>query len=334
MKKTIFLILVCILTTQCSKKNLITLEDFQTRDSIFFQLIDYPDILGSTMQIIKKDNMLFLNDFHSDTLISILNLNDGNVTKLIPVGNGPNEATRPVDIQLVGNQLYTYQRNTFSMNILSIDILNNSMKEFKKIFNAPTNCSRFLRLSDSLFIFSGIFNKRYALIDNNGNIIKEFGDFPDFWQEEKDIDTRAKAIFHQCQFIKHPKKRIFASCSRYVLEVFAYSDNDTPTLIFRKQLGQYSYKYETQARLSAKANKGSDKGILEMACSENYIFLVTMPEINGNSDIWVIDWKGKPVKILESRKTITCLTIDESNKKGYCVLTTPEDTLASFDLEI
>lgn len=50
----------------------------------------------------------------------------------------------------------------------------------------------------------------------------EFGEFPDFWEAEKDIPHLSKAMFHQCHFAVNPQKHLFASCSYFVLEIYEY----------------------------------------------------------------------------------------------------------------
>ena len=336
MKKTLLLIWVGLMMIQCAKKkdSDSQLDEFQSEESVTFQTIDYPEILGVTMQIMKKDSLIILNDFHGDSLINLFNIKDNHVTKLIPVGNGPDELTRPLDIQMVNNKLYVYGRNSFSMNLLNLDLLSCESEKVNFLFHAPTNCSRFLNLSDSVFICSGFWKKRYALINNKGEVINEFGDYPDFEESEKKFDPHTKAMFHQSQFAKHPHKKLFASCARYVLEVFDYSETEIPRLVLRKKLGKYNYTHQEGDLLNIDLSGDSDPGVFEIACSSKYLFLVTVPDLEGKTDILVLDWEGNPIKKLKSDKTITCLTIDENNNKVYGVITDPEDTLVSFDINL
>ena len=48
----------------------------------------------------------------------------------------------------------------------------------------------------------------------------------------------------------------------------------------------------------------------------------------------VLDWEGNPVKLLKSGKRITCLAVDEKEKFVNCIILDPEDTLASFNLNL
>ena len=46
----------------------------------------------------------------------------------------------------------------------------------------------------------------------------------------------------------------------------------------------------------------------------------------------VLDWDGNPVKLLKTGKRVTCFTIDEKARIGYCIIQDPEDKLVSFRL--
>ena len=95
-------------------------------------------------------------------------------------------------------------------------------------------------VTENQFVFSGLWNKRYILYNpSKASEIKEFGDYPNYWEGEKDFPENAKAMFHQSRFIKHPSKPYFASCSSFVLEIYEYDSTgiNLPQLVFKKQLG-------------------------------------------------------------------------------------------------
>lgn len=95
----------------------------------------------------------------------------------------------------------------------------------------------------------------------------EFGDYPDFWQEEERVAPRSKAMFHQCYFAVNAPKHLFASCSFFVLDIYEYdpSGKKCPSLKFRKQLGKYEYDFSTQekhsgARLGRQSGETAENG--------------------------------------------------------------------------
>lgn len=329
--------LICLFFTHCSIDKKDKQYEFNKQESILFRDIDYPEILGVTMQLVKMDSLLIINDFHGDSLINIFNLNTKKIErKLISKGEGPNELLSPLDIQKVDDNLYVLSRPIFSLNHISLkSILNKEDCNIYKDYQMPPRSDCFLPLTTSQFLFSGLWEKRYAHLNTTSNIIQEFGEYPDFWEDEKSISKEAKAMFHQCFFGRHPTQNLFVSCSGYVLEIYSYNDKgiELPTLLFKKQLGIYSYDYTLGNAISANLKKGSDPCVTELASSNNYIYLVVQAKENRKKrDIMVIDWEGNPIRLLKSDKRITCLTIAEDEKKGYCIIEDPEDKLACFDI--
>lgn len=338
MKKYILLLAINICFIQCSlNKERNNSIEFKTQKDIVFKEINYPDILGISMQLIKIDSLLLINDFHGDTLINIFNINKNIIEKkLIPKGDGPGELTSPLDIQVLENNLYVQCRPKFSLNHINISSILDTNSIIQNDAQLPQKSDRFLPLSDSLFVFSGLWNKRYSLFNLANKRIIEFGDYPNYWSDEKDIPTEAKAMFHQCRLAKHPKKSLFTSCSSHVLEVYSYDHNlsKLPTLIWKKQLGKYSYNFTSGNIITVNEKNGSDPQTLELACSEEYIYIVIQSkEAENKCNIMILDWNGKAVKLLKSDKRIVCLAIDENNKQGYCIIEDPEDKLVFFDLE-
>ncbi|WP_234367870.1 BF3164 family lipoprotein [Parabacteroides pacaensis] len=310
---------------------------FSKHDSIAFHEIHYPEMLGITMQLIKKDSFLLINDFYGDSLIKIFNLNTQLIEKkLISKGEGPNELLSPLDIHIADDNLYILSRPIFLLNHIPFTAISkNESIHLEKDYQMPPKSDCFLPLTKTQFVFSGIWQKRYAFLTKESQNIDLFGEYPDFWEEEKDIPIEAKAMFHQSLFTKNPSQSLFASCSGYILEIYKYNSQDPvlPTLLLKKQLGKYSYSYTTNGLISAKLKKGSDPCVTEIASSKNYIYLVIQSNENKkNRDIMIIDWNGKPIKILHSNKRITCLAVEEKDKKGYCIIEDPEDKLVYFDL--
>ena len=340
MKTLLLFLSICFLFIQCSSGNG---DDgkpyvFDKQENIDFNSIDYPEILGISMQLVKIDSLLLINDFHGDTLINVFNLNSGKIVKrLIPKGSGPGELISPLDIQLCDRNLYVLCRPKFSLNHGSVDSVTAGSFVISNDGLLPQKSDRFIPLTENQFVFSGLWNKRYILYNpSKASEIKEFGDYPNYWEGEKDFPENAKAMFHQSRFIKHPSKPYFASCSSFVLEIYEYDSTgiNLPQLVFKKQLGNYSYNYTAGNILTANVKDGSDPEAKELTCSAKYIYVVIQSgEDRKKSNIMVLDWDGKPVKLFKSDKTITCLSIDENSNRGYCIIEDPEDKLVYFDLQ-
>lgn len=311
---------------------------FNIVEHLNFKEIEYPEILGNTMQLNHKDSFLLLNDFYGDSLIHMYNLNTQKIEKkLFAKGDGPNDMIPPLEVQKYNNQLFFFSRPLHVLEYQNWSDLNKqtTLKERRQI-DGRADC--FIPLSENKLVFSGFWDNRYALFDLNTSELKEFGAYPNYWEEESRIPALAKAMFHQCRFAVNEKRNKFASCSYFVLEIFEYTPtlSDIPKLCFRKQLDKYEYDYKTGDRISAKMRKEtSGLASVDAVSGENYLYILIQDSNNKrNRNIMILDWNGNPIKLLKSNKRIICFDIDEINGKGYAIINDPEDKLVMFDLNL
>lgn len=336
----LFVVLCALLCTQCSRKN----QDGQSRIGysfeqtmpMAFEEIDYPELLGLTIQLVKKDTLLLVNDFRGDSLVSVFNLNSGRIKrKLFAVGNGPNEMQSPLDLRLTDDSLWILSRPMHLLSRISCaEMATERPCTLTGQVQPRADC--FLPLDNRLFLYSGFWDKRYALERRSGeHDIREFGDYPDYWDEETDIPASAKAMFHQSRFAVNREKHLFASCSSHVLEIYRYdpSGRQQPELKFRKQLGRYTYNYQSGNMVVAEARPTSDPAAINIAAGKQHLYLLTRDRKEStHCNVMVVDWQGNPVRLMTSDKKISCLEVDETEGTGYCIVQDPDDRLCRFRL--
>lgn len=340
-KGLIILAVGALLFAQCSGDKTSTVDDsigyiFEKQEELSFEELEYPDLLGVTMQLIKQDSLLFLNDYHGDSLIHVYNLNTRQIVrKLILAGNGPNELIPPLELQLVDDNLWILSRPLHVLTHIPCRSIAGNLV-LQKDGGVPAEADCFVPLEGASMVFSGFWEKRYAYQNRtNGNEVREFGDYPDFWEEEKNIPSAAKAMFHQSRFAVNTGKHLFASCSYFALEIYEYDPKgkNLPVLKYRKQLGKYEYDFETGGRVSARMHSGADPASVDIVSGEEYLYVLTQDGENRRCrNIMVLDWEGNPVKLLKTGKRITCLAVDEKSGMGYCIVQEPEDKLMAFKL--
>ncbi len=312
---------------------------FDLEKNINLVPIAYPDLLGTSMQLIKKDSLLMINDFVGDSLIHLFDLQKKIlVKKLIPVGNGPGELISPLEIHLSGNRLWVFCRQSYTMYSIPGDSLVNGNKNMTNNFKLSSEVNHLYPLTDSIFISSGFFQKRYVLFNYLGEKINEFEEYPSYWDKEKSYSSQVRAMFHQTSFEKHPQKALFVACSSHTLEIYDYSERvENPKLLKQLLLGKYNYSFINDGTIFS-VNGGDDveRGVVHVACSSKHIYMVYDLNCKNNNNsgvqIQVIDWNGNPVKIINSEKNISCLTIDEKEQRGYVIYENPNDELAYFNL--
>jgi len=338
MKKLNLLFFVVFFLFACTNRHNNNDNVFEVQKSIELNSIEYPDILGISMQLLKKDSLLLINDFRGDSLIHVFDLKKMQlVRKIISVGNGPNELISPLEIHFTDNNLYIFYRQASILySIPNTNILEGS-KNMKELFRISSDANHLYPLSDSIFIASGFYQKRYAIINNKGEIIKKFGEYPSYWSEEHDIPDKARAMFHQTNFLKHPNGQRFLTYSSHIIEIYNEDlINANPVLIKKILIGKYQYDYIITNILSANKKPDTERGIVYVACSHKYIYVVYDPSKNTNesenSQIFVYDWNVHPIEKLLFNKKISCLFIDENGGKGYVIAEDPNDSLMYFYL--
>ena len=345
MRNAVFVLLCVLSFVQCTNKKAENVEatigyDIDLQENILFKQIHFPDLLGSTMQLLKVDSLLLINDFHGDSLVHIYNLKTNQkMGYLVSAGDGPNELISPLELQADGERLWVLSRPLHVLSHTPLSAIDGSGAiSLVRDGRVKGEADCFVSLPPESMAFSGFFTKRYALANTDQlDSVTEFGDYPDFWEEEKRFPAEVKAMFHQSRFAVNPERRLFASCSYFVLEIYDYgaSKSSVPELKFRKQLGRYEYDYQKGKRVTSSLRAGSDLAAVDVIAGEKYLYILIQDEKNRkHRNIMVLDWEGRPVKLLKSGKRITCLAIDEKEGMGYCIVRDPEDTLVSFKLNI
>jgi hypothetical protein len=272
-----------------------------------------------------------------DTLVHVFDVKNSRLlTKLIPVGNGPGEMISPLDVHIAKDRLYVAYRQTMTLYSLPPDSLLLPDRKLKKHFQTPTETIHLFPLSDSLFIASGYFQPRYAVFDYRGEKVHEFGDYPAYWSREKDLPLRVRAMFHQTGFAKHPVEARFVAYSSHTLEIYDYGKGiRQPALITGFLMEKYNYSWiDDGTILSTQKGDDVERGIKSVVCTSGCIYIAYSPARNtsdsSGSQIRIIDWEGKPVKILHFDKHIRCLAADEKENKIYLIAEDPDDTLMYF----
>ena len=338
MKQIVLFVIILFFLTACTAGKYKRYSDsFDIKKSVELELVEYPDILGTAMQLLKKDSLILINDFSGDSLIHVFDVKNRQlIRKIVSVGNGPNELISPLEIQLTENNLYIFYRQASLLYSIPCSLIPEGSENMKKRFYVSPGANHLYPLSDSIFISSGFYQKRYALINMDGKIFKEFGEYPAYWAAENDIPVNARAMFHQTDFLRHPERQRFLTYSSHIIEIYDYLNPDAPVLVKDMLMEKYSYKYTNGEILSTDKGTDTERGIVCVASSHEYIYVVYDPNKSihegKGSQICIYDWDGNPIELLLFDKSISCLVIDEEEKRGYVIAEYPDDSLMCFNL--
>jgi hypothetical protein len=340
MKRIVVVLISLLFFLSCTDRETNYDDEFERKKDVSLNLVEYPDILGISMQLLKIDSLILINDFSGDSLIHVFDMKNLQlVRKLVSVGNGPGEFISPLELQVTDNNLYVFYRQTSFLYSMPCAKIPEGGKQLEKLFQVSDGANHLCPLSDSVFVSSGFYQKPYALVDKKGKVFNEFGEYPAYCPGEEDFPVDAKAMFHQTSFLKHPRSQRFLAYSSHIINIYDDVLNPGyPVLVKNKRMGKYDYTYTVGEIIFANKGADTERGIVCVAGSQEYIYVVYDPTKNTNeekgSQICVYDWDGNPVELLQFNKSISCLVIDEKENKGYVIASNPDDALMYFNINI
>lgn len=288
------------------------------------------------MDIKKRGDILYASDFKGDSLLYCYSLTEQRFIKqMLPQGQGPDEFLSPVEFFLSDSSVFIHNRWHFTARNYSFNAKDFSIQPQGELIHLPMNLDRIHPIGESRFIASGVFDDcRFLILDNGGNIISKCGSFPSYQSEEETIPNAAKAMFHQSQFGYNTELKRLACVTSNVLELW----NDTPealTLHKRLLLAPYHYQFDSSPDgvYAESDNPDAEMGARGIAVSNNYVYVLYNPNSHRmheehketqNSEIWVFDWEGNPVRKILVDTQIECFCIDETETTFYCVMIAPD----------
>jgi hypothetical protein len=241
MKRIIATLVILFFFFSCTDKNSDYYSEFEIKRPVDLYLIEYPDLLGTSMQLIKKDSLILINDFRGDSLIHVFDMKKLQlIQKMVSAGNGPNEFISPLEIQFTDSNLYIFYRQTSVLYSIPCSLMLEGSKNIKKLFQVSPGANHLYPLSDSVFISFGFYRKPYVLINEKGEIIKEFGEYPAYRAGEDEIPPNVRAMFHQACFLKHTGSRRFLAYTSHIINIYdEVFTPDDPVPVRSKLMGKY-----------------------------------------------------------------------------------------------
>ena len=288
------------------------------------------------MDIKKKGDILYAGDFKGDSLLYCYSLSEQRfVNQMLPQGQGPDEFLSPVEFFLSDSSAFIHNRWHFTAQNYIFNTKDFSIQRQGELIHLPMSIDRVYPISESRFIASGVFEDcRFLILDNDGNVISKCGDFPNYQSGEENIPNTAKGMFHQSQFGYNTDRKRLACATSNVLELWDYKP-ETLTLHKRLLLAPYHYQFNSSPDgvYAESDNPDAELGARGIAVSNNYVYVLYNPNTNRmheeqketlNSEIWVFDWEGKPIRKILPDTHIECFCVDETDTSFYCVMTAPD----------
>lgn len=293
-------------------------------------------LISIPMDIKKRGDILYASDFRGDSLLYCYSLSGQRFVKqMLPQGQGPDEFLSPVEFFISDSSIFIHNRWHFTARNYVFNEKDFSICSQEELIHLPLNLDRIYPISESRFVASGVFDDcRFLILDSDGNIISECGDFPDCQSGEEAIPNTAKAMFHQSQFGYNPVRKRLACATSNVLELWDYTPE---TLVLHKRLLLAPYHYQFNLSpdgvYAENDNPDAELGTRGITVSDDYIYVLYSPNTYRmheeqketlNSEIWVFDWEGTPIRKILVDTRVECFCVDETDSVFYCVMAAPD----------
>lgn len=338
MKYALFLILSALVSCTTPIKN-IAFEKIEDRKAIVLQ----ETFISVPLEMDIKGDIVYISDFRGDSLLWCYNIATPNLEgKMLPRGEGPGEFLSPIQFIISDSTIFVHNRWHFTAQNYSYDSINYSLDPLSSLIHFPTDIDMVYLLSDDTYVASGRFpNCRFVILNKNGTVISQCGDYPNYNKGEKDIPNFPKFMFHQSIFGFHKKKKRLTAVTSHVLELWDYN-RDSLFLQKRILLSPYAYQYNIgDESASAVADDDVETGVKRIYTTENYIYVLYDPnttkmyydkEAHLNNEIWIFDWEGKPVEKMRINNKLICFCVDEVKGKIYCILNAPDPSIGVISI--
>lgn len=331
MKAQLFVLTLLLVGCSGSQKRVSFSESTTAKSTVLAEAI-----ISMPMDIKKRGDVLYVSDFQGDSILRCYSLSERRFVKqMLPQGQGPDEFLSPVEFFMADSSVFIHNRWHFTAKNYAFDANDFSIRPQGESVPLPMNLDRIYPIGESRFIASGVFDDcRFLILDNEGKELSKCGDFPNYQDEEEAIPNTAKAMFHQSQFGYNTARKRLASATRNVLELWDYTP-ETLTLHKRLLLAPYHYLYQSSPDgVYAESDNPDDEfGARGIAVSNNYVYVLYNPNTHRmnqehketqNSEIWVFDWDGEPVRKILVDTQIACFCVDEKDTTFYCVMAAPD----------
>ena len=316
--------------------------EFLQSENVTIHLLGDSSIIGTPMEIIKYHDLILTSDFQGDSLMWVFDVSKNEmIKKWVSKGQGPDEFLSPIHMALIDSVLIIQGRSQFIFQKYQPNLSSLTLEKIAPLIHIPAGIDILHPVNAGMYIASGVFVEgRYAIVNHEGEIVQYFGNYPNYIDGENRIPNLPKFMFHQPVFTYNSHREKLASVAEHVLEIINFSENQP---IVEKQILLSPYNYNVSEGRTRSADN-NQFGALYTCSTNDYIYIVYNTNIvndrsesevkRENPQIWIFDWDGNPVKKILPDLWVKCIYVENDNKTVYCIVYSPEPTLASFTINL
>lgn len=268
-----------------------------------------------------KDSILLINDFNSDTIFYVYNINEKPI-KLIysfgTKGEGPDEYIFPAPLRINKNNICFYDRSLYKYQ--TIDLSNKNVYSERV---SPVGFYNIIKISDNTYVGDGFFpDSRFKLLqeDSCSNLSIQYPD------DNINCSSTQKALVYQGNIIKQPNGKKFVYVATYggIIEIYQITENNIKSLCNKiYHFPQYTPYAHSQNEVSANLKKDNKKSNLSSYVTDKYIYVLysgktlSDPDHNFSNTVYVLDWNGMEVCKYVLDQSLSSICVDYNDQFIY-----------------
>jgi len=288
------------------------------------------------------DSILFVEDSDKEMHFRAINLANKQVTFIGKIGDGPAEVKFPTSIQLLPDgKIALFIRNKFLYGEFSQqDFLRDSLAGFRSNRRIDPNHQRLVKVNDTVFVGLGIFPRRYAISNQEFEIIDYQHPYP-FEADFKDVSYQTLAMAYQGLLRVSPDGThlVSAALDAGCVEIFNVQGRTLLPVKFIHLTAPQFVPGEGNM-LAALMKKENQAGFLDVNVSPQSVFLLysgksleQTPLANtAASTVLVYSWAGEPKYKITLDRDVTCLAVSTDERFLYAFEHGKEPFLLVYEL--
>ena len=355
--KNYYFIIIALLCYSCNTSNKsdkykdaerFTMQDIPETVSLTGKEIDFDEIIIPSRYFTIVDTVLVITNSQTEHVIHCFDVkNHKKVAEFVRRGNGPDDIVDPTNVQFVDTCIWIFDiQQQIIRQYGKLDIrLPISPKSLNSVRLKVFSNRALVLPEQDRFIASTIQpeKKRFILYNMEGNILNEFGDFP-----ELIINTPMTPIEAIESFIGNllysNDKFIFVCNRTDLIEIYNFDGS------LNKRLhgpdGFIPYLKQRDVGGGGVAAGGdrtrSREGYFSPVVYGNELWVmydgrysrdVDSAHLKNTIIVFNLD-EGKPIRLIQLDKDILRFTIDEKNNVMYGISSDPEYHIVQFDLNM
>ena len=322
------------ITSQFSNSSKLYTDNTLAIEEVYIKMPQIYNLTDSTLII----TALTINHSSDKYLIYIASKKTGKIIKRLGAeGRGPEEMISVSNISTLNNEILFY--DSVGRKILHYNFSNDSVYFQTIVSQKKFFLINLYLINDNKFISSGVFGKNMYIYGNiitgKGLYYLEYPFLPDVSKEKQKDLTLARHYAYIGGMIKHPdfpKFIYYSGLAEYlqIIELNGDTLKEVMHLSFAPPIGKVVYNVD--AYVWATNSQLAHACFIRGTASNKYIYLLYSGKPIKENDfikskyIFIFDWDGKAIKILELDKEVYSICVDEEDHEIYAY-TTNDKTL-------